>query len=58
MPAATAMMTGFLRNILLPSLWRPVFRPACTPASSAIRAFSSTPSQSTTLNQVMRVSTL
>ncbi|KAK5658374.1 hypothetical protein OQA88_2350 [Cercophora sp. LCS_1] len=51
------MATAFLRNLLLPSLRRPVLRPIVAPAPSqtkAIRAFSSTPSQSATLNQVLR----
>jgi hypothetical protein len=48
------MATTFFRNLVL----RPALRPPLaipTPAAPAVRAFSTTPPQNATLNQVLRV---
>ncbi|EAQ87510.1 hypothetical protein CHGG_04129 [Chaetomium globosum CBS 148.51] len=50
------MATAFLRNIVLRPALRPTLAKSTTPTPTPIaRAFSTTPSQSATLNQVLRV---
>lgn len=50
----TIMATAFLRNLVLRPALRPTLANPAAPAPIA-RAFSTTPSQSATLNQVLRV---